>query len=230
MSKALVVLAFLGLLVFAFGLKSNQGETMTNDIAEPASPAAYPPGAKTLYVAGGCFWCIESQMEELKGVYDAVSGYAGGTVPHATYEEVCSGRTGHAEVVKIVYDPKVISADDLLSIFFTIHDPTTLNRQGPDHGTQYRSAIFYTNGEEKAEAEKVRDQVAKAKIWKDPIVTSIEPLTNWTQAEEYHQNYFVKYEHATPQQRMTMNSGYCAAIVEPHVLAFRKHFKDRLKK
>jgi peptide-methionine (S)-S-oxide reductase len=225
MSKAIVVLLLIAVVVLAFSWNPMDPQ---KEAAKPPQPI--PAGAKTLVVSGGCFWCIESQMDQLKGVYEAESGYAGGAKPGVTYEEVCSGNTGHAEAVKIVYDPKVVSADDLLRIFFTIHNPTTLNRQGPDEGTQYRSAIFYSTPEEKALAEKIRDEVAKAKIWKNPIVTSIEPLKNYTRAEEYHQNYFDKYEKASPVQRMSMNAGYCSAIIEPHVVEFRKRFADRLKK
>lgn len=196
--------------------------------SKPTEPA--PPGAQTLVVGGGCFWCTEAVYEELKGVISVESGYAGGTVPHATYEQVCSGTTGHAEVVKITFDPKVISAHDLLSIFFTVHDPTTLNRQGGDAGTQYRSVIFYTNDKEKALAKTVIDEVTKAKIWPNPIVTTIEPLKNYSKAEDYHQGYYDKYEKADDAQRASMNSGYCSLIIEPKVEKFRHKYADRLKK
>jgi peptide-methionine (S)-S-oxide reductase len=189
-----------------------------------------PADAKSLYVAGGCFWCIEAQFEDLKGVYEVESGYAGGTMKNPTYEDVCTGTTGHAEVVRIYYNPKEVSAEDLLHIFFTAHDPTTLNRQGPDVGTQYRSAIFYTTEEEKMLAEKVRSEVERERIWTNPIVTSIEPLKNYTKAEEYHQNYFEKYENATSAERARMNGGYCAAVIEPKVAKFRAKYRDKLKK
>ena len=166
--------------------------------------------------------------EQLKGVYFVESGYAGGTEKGVTYEDVCSGGTGHAEAVKIVFDPKQISADDLLRVFFTTHDPTTLNRQGPDSGTQYRSAIFVSNAAEKARAERIRAEMQK--YWKDKIVTTIEPLKNYTRAEEYHQNYYEKYEKATDAQRATMNAGYYAAIIEPKVRKFREHYLAKLKK
>ncbi len=216
----LVVIALVG--VFGFGLQQDHSKR------SPSPPT--PKGAKVITVAGGCFWCLDSQYRQLKGVIDVESGYAGGNRAGVTYEEVCSGMTGHAEAVRITYDPNKVSADDLLRIFFTIHDPTTLDRQGMDEGTQYRSAIFYSNEDEKAEAEKIRAEVAKAKIWDHPIVTTIEPLKNYTRAEDYHQDYYEKFEKATPAERLQMNGGYCRAIISPKVLHFRKMYADRLKK
>lgn len=207
------------------GSRSAQTEAMSE-----VGPQRTPSGNKTLVVAGGCFWCIEAMFEELRGVISVESGYAGGSKPNVTYEEVSSGMTGHAEVAKITFDSGVISTSDLLSIFFAAHDPTTLNRQGPDSGTQYRSAIFYSTPDEKALAERIRIAVAKERIWPNPIVTTIEPLKNYTPAEGYHQNYFGKYERAGTMERMKMNPGYCAAIIEPKVIKFRKKYADRLKK
>ncbi len=204
-----------------------QGETAAAGVAAPEET---PKDAKSLVVAGGCFWCIEVLFDELKGVYYAENGYAGGTTPNASYEQVLSGRTGHAEAIKIVYDPKQISAEDLLRYFFVLHDPTTLNRQGNDVGTQYRSAIFYANPEEKVVAETIRKEIAGQKIWPRPIVTTIEPLVNYTRAEEYHQDYYAKYEKATPAERLKMNVGYCNAIIEPKVRKFREKFAAKLKK
>ncbi len=189
-----------------------------------------PKDAKEVVVAGGCFWCIESLLEELNGVYAVESGYAGGRKAGVTYEEVCMGTTGHAEAVKVFYDPKVISAHDIITVFMTIHDPTTLNRQGPDSGTQYRSAIFYSNEDEKKLGQQVIDEITKAKIWGKPIVTTLEPLKNYTRAEEYHQNYFNKYENASDDERSGMNAGYCRVIIEPKVKKFRKEFAAKLKK
>lgn len=189
-----------------------------------------PIEAKTLVVGGGCFWCIEVIFEELKGVYDVESGYAGGDNPNVSYQDVCTGRTGHAEVIKISYDPKAISADDLLRLFFVVHDPTTLNRQGPDSGTQYRSVVFFSNEEERARAEKIKSEIAAAKLYKDPIVTTIEPLKVYVRAEEYHQDYFAKYERASPAERAKMNSGYCAAVIEPKVRKFRQKYAEKLRK
>jgi methionine-S-sulfoxide reductase len=222
--KLPIVLGLAGVLVGAFSW--SLGGTQK----EAAKIPVKPEGSEELVVGGGCFWCLESLYEDLKGVYFVESGYAGGARRGVSYEEVCSGQTGHAEVVKIVYDPKKVSPDDLLRLFFVTHDPTTLNRQGPDVGTQYRSAIFYATEAEKARAVKIRDEIARQKIWNAPIVTTIEPLKNYTRAEEYHQDYFAKYEKASPAQRMTMNAGYCNAIIAPKVAEFRHKFADRLKK
>ncbi|MBL1149394.1 MAG: peptide-methionine (S)-S-oxide reductase MsrA [Armatimonadetes bacterium] len=189
-----------------------------------------PKDAKSIIVAGGCFWCIEALFEDLKGVYYVESAYVGGSKPNVTYAEVCSGLTGHAEAVKIVFDPKAVSSEDLLRLFFVAHDPTTLNRQGPDVGTQYRSAIFYANEEEKRTAEKIKAEIDKAGIWPRPIVTTIEPVKNYTVAEDYHQDYFKKFESASESEKATMNAGYCRAIIEPKVREFSKKFADKLKK
>src|SRR5437764_9985728 len=145
---------------------------------------------QTATLAGGCFWCLEAVYDLLKGVDDVVSGYTGGAKTNPSYEQVCSGMTGHAEAVQIRFDPSVISYKDLLDVFFTVHDPTTLNRQGNDVGTQYRSAIFYQSPEQKAAAEAKITELTAAKLWKDPIVTQIEPLTAFYPAEDYHQEYF----------------------------------------
>jgi peptide-methionine (S)-S-oxide reductase len=195
-----------------------------------ATAAGGPRETQSLIVGGGCFWCIEALFEELKGVVSVESCYAGGTVPNATYQQVCSGTTGHAEAVRITFNPGEISAEDLLRLFFTAHDPTTLNQQGPDHGTQYRSVIFYATPQEKALAEKVLKEVSDSHIWPRPIVTTIEPLRNYTKAEDYHQNYFEKYEKASDQERATMNAGYCRAIIEPKVRHFREKYAAKLKK
>lgn len=223
---ATIMLTFL--LLFAVGCASVAVPAASSS-PEPAQTT--PPGkTKTLIVGGGCFWCVEAIYEDLIGVVSVENGYAGGHVANPTYEQVTSGTTGHAEVVKIVYEPDKISADDLLRIFFTTHDPTTLNRQGNDVGTQYRSAIFFANEEEKALAQRIKDEITREKLWKDPIVTTLEPLKNYTRAEDYHQNYFVRFEKASPMERMKMNSGYCQVIIEPKVRKFRKQFADRLRK
>jgi peptide-methionine (S)-S-oxide reductase len=174
---------------------------------------------ETTTLAGGCFWCLDAVYRELRGVESVVSGYAGGQVRNPTYREVCSGRTGHAEVVQITFDPDVISFEDLLRIFFTIHDPTTLNRQGHDVGTQYRSAIFYHNDDQRARAEQVIREFTDSNVWQAPIVTELVPLTNYSPAEEYHQDYFRK----NPEQQ------YCQAVVAPKVGKLRKHFYRQLR-
>ena len=195
---------------------------------EPEKPA--PAGSSTLVLAGGCFWCVEAIYEELQGVVSVESGYTGGKTANPTYEQVCSGTTGHAEAVKIVFDPKVIDRADLLRIFFTTHDPTELNRQGPDTGTQYRSAIFYSNDEEKALAKKVIAEVEAEKLYSKPIVTTLEPLGAYYAAEKYHQNYFSRFEKASDNEKMSMNAGYCSAIISPKVSKFRHKYADKLKK
>lgn len=171
-------------------------------------------------LAGGCFWCLEAVYDELKGVHSVESGYAGGQMDNPTYREVCNGNTGHAEVVQIRFDPGVISYRDLLNVFFTIHDPTTLNRQGGDIGTQYRSAIFYHDEEQKQIAEEAIKDLQAQKIWDHPIVTEVTKFDKFYVAEDYHQEYFAN----NPYQP------YCQVIVAPKVAKFRKHFLQMLKK
>ena len=170
-------------------------------------------------LAGGCFWCLEAVYKEMRGVERVVSGYAGGHVERPTYREVCEGTTGHAEVVQITFDPSAVSYRELLEVFFTIHDPTTLNRQGADVGTQYRSAVFYHSPEQRETAEQVIAEMDGAHIWDSPIVTEVSPLDRFYPAEDYHQDYFEK----NPSQP------YCRAVVAPKVSKFRKLFLDRLK-
>jgi peptide-methionine (S)-S-oxide reductase len=172
------------------------------------------------HLAGGCFWCLEAVYDELKGVVDVVSGYAGGNVANPSYEVVCSGETGHAETVQITFDPQVVSYRQLLEVFFTIHDPTSLNRQGADVGTQYRSAIFYHNPEQRAVAEALVQELEAEKLWNKPIVTELKPFTIFYPAEAYHQEYFKR----NPYQ------GYCMLVIAPKVAKFRKHYLELLKK
>ena len=169
---------------------------------------------------GGCFWCTEAIYERVEGVHSVVSGYAGGTVKNPTYKQVCDGTTGHAEVTQITYDPKVVSYDELLEIFFKTHDPTTLNRQGADIGTQYRSVIFYHNDEQKQKAEYYKSELNKSGAWDNPVVTEISPLINFYSAEDYHQDYYAN----------NPNQGYCAFVIGPKVEKFEKVFKNKLKK
>lgn len=170
-------------------------------------------------LGGGCFWCTEAVFDELKGVEHVESGYSGGTVANPTYEQVCTGTTGHAEVVQITFDPKGISFKEILQIFFTVHDPTTLNRQGADVGTQYRSVIFYHDEEQKTIAEQVIKEIQVEKIWDAPIVTELAPFEAFYIAEDYHQEYF---KH-NPYQ------GYCRVVIAPKVAKFREHYRERLK-
>jgi peptide-methionine (S)-S-oxide reductase len=178
------------------------------------------PGKEIVTLAGGCFWCLEAVYDGMKGVEAVESGYMGGRTPNPTYEDVCGGQTGHAEVVRITFDPAVVAFKDLLDVFFTIHDPTTLNYQGHDVGTQYRSAIFYHTPQQKADAEEAIARFNAAKLWKDPIVTEVTPASTFHIAEPYHQEYFER----NPYQP------YCRAVVAPKVAKFRKQFLERLKK
>lgn len=170
-------------------------------------------------IGGGCFWCIEAIYLEMKGVISVSSGYSGGKIKNPTYREVTSGMTGHAEVVQITFDPEVIAYRDILTIFFYVHDPTTLNRQGADVGTQYRSVIFYHDENQKAVAEEVMQEIQNSKVWKDPLVTELSPLTAFYVAEDYHQEYFAN----------NPNAPYCTFVVSPKVEKFRKNFQEYLK-
>jgi peptide-methionine (S)-S-oxide reductase len=168
-------------------------------------------------LGAGCFWCVEAVFQRLKGVERVVSGYAGGTVKQPTYQQVCTGDTGHAEAVQITFDPAVISFEDLLYVFWRTHDPTTLNRQGADAGTQYRSAIFYHDETQKGIAEKSKRETDASGLWPNPIVTEITPFTNFYKAEVYHQDYY----------RRNPNQPYCRAVIDPKIAKLQKEFKDR---
>jgi peptide-methionine (S)-S-oxide reductase len=171
-------------------------------------------------LAGGCFWCLEAVYREVRGVERVVSGYIGGRVPRPSYEQVCAGTTGHAEAVEITFDPQTVSYRELLEVFFTIHDPTTLNRQGADVGTQYRSAIFYHSPAQQAAAEEVMAQLTAEQVWDAPIVTELVPAPEFYAAEDYHQEYFER----------NPNQGYCRAVVAPKVAKFRSKFLAKLKR
>ncbi len=177
------------------------------------------PQHEVATLAGGCFWCLEAAFAQLKGVERVESGYSGGHVPSPSYEDVCTGTTGHAEVVQITFDPQVVPFRDLLHVFFTIHDPTTPDRQGGDVGTQYRSAIFYHTPEQKAEAEHVIAELEAEKVWDDPIVTQVTPSEKFYPAEEYHRDYY----------RRNPDQGYCRAVIAPKVAKVRKLYLDKLK-
>jgi len=178
------------------------------------------PRREIATLAGGCFWCLEAVYLELRGVLGVQSGYAGGHVPHPSYELVCTCSTGHAEVVQVTFDPDEISYRELLDVFFTIHDPTTLNRQGNDVGTQYRSAVFYHSPEQQATVEQAIAELAAEKVWDDPIVTEVVPFTEFYPAEEYHRDYF----------RLHPEQAYCRAVIAPKVAKARKAFFERLKR
>ena len=175
---------------------------------------------ETATLAGGCFWCLEAIFDDLVGVNQVDSGYSGGHSKSPTYKQVCTGETGHTEVVQIVFDPEIISFEDLLRVFFSIHNPTTLNRQGNDIGTQYRSAIYYHSPEQRAAAEQIIQEITAAAIWEDPIVTEVTQFDDFFIAEDYHQEYFAN----------NPNQPYCQAVVAPKVAKFRKNYFDRLKK
>ena len=175
---------------------------------------------ETITLAGGCYWCVEAVYENLIGVKSAISGYAGGKVANPTYEDVSTGRSGYAEVVQITYDKNVTNLDEIFKVFFTVHDPTTLNRQGADVGTQYRSAIFYKNEAQKKAAQTIIAAMKKAGIYDSPIVTTLEPLTKFYKAEDYHQNYYANNK----------SQPYCQMVIQPKMEKFEKLFKSRLKK
>ncbi len=183
------------------------------------SPGSQSVTTMLATLGGGCFWCLEAVFEQLRGVAKVESGYAGGSTNNPSYQQVCTGSTGHAEVVQVTFDPTAISYREILEVFFALHDPTTLNRQGHDVGTQYRSAIFYHSPEQKRVAEEVLAEFNKAGFWDRPTVTEVVPLTTFFRAEDYHQGYF----------RNNPSQGYCQAVVSPKVAKLRKHFAAKLK-
>jgi peptide-methionine (S)-S-oxide reductase len=185
--------------------------------ADPV-PAAPGDSIETVTLAGGCFWCLEAIFLQARGVRSVESGYCGGSDPTPSYQDVCTGTTGHAEAVQVAFDPKILSLHDIFSIFFTVHDPTTLNRQGADIGSQYRSAIFYRDEAQKTVAESVMKEIGDAKIWGRPIVTQIVPFVAFYKAEAYHERYYER----NPEQ------GYCRVVIEPKVRKFREKFRDKL--
>ena len=203
--------------IWGYGCKESTSKNIESEMNEMDSTQNLSLEKATF--GGGCFWCTEAIYERVKGVHKVVSGYAGGSVKNPTYKQVCDGTTGHAEVIQISYDPKVISYDEMLEIFFKTHDPTTLNRQGADVGTQYRSAVFYHNDEQKKKAEYYKTELDKSGAWDNPIVTEISPLNNYYPAEDYHQDY---YENNS-------NQGYCSFVIGPKVEKFEKVFKKKLK-
>jgi len=183
-------------------------------------PSQLQNSNETATLAGGCFWCLEAVYDQLNGVQEVVSGYSGGNVKQPSYEAVCAGITGHAEAVQLIYDPRQISYREILQVFFTIHDPTTLNRQGADVGTQYRSAIFYHDAAQKQVAEQVIWEIKSARLWEDPIVTEVSPYTGFYSAEEYHQQYYGRNQYQP----------YCQVVIAPKVAKFRKEYFEKLRK
>lgn len=228
LAKTMTLKAGLGLVVMALGGLFSCAQQSPSAEKQPTkkqqitmSTTSFSGKTDTATLANGCFWCTEAIFEQLDGVISAVSGYTGGEGENPTYKEVCTGETGHAEALQIVYDPSKISFDELLEVFWETHDPTTLNRQGNDVGTQYRSGVFYHNEEQREKAEKYKAELDKSGAFDKPIVTEITPFKNFYPAEDYHQQYFENNENANP---------YCKIVIRPKVDKFRKVFKDKLKK
>ncbi len=224
--KNMLKLSMTSFVIGLFSLISCAQKKTKDKMSTPSqtASASHSPSTEvtdTATFANGCFWCTEAIFEQLDGVISATSGYTGGQTKNPTYKEVCTGETGHAECLQIVYDPAKISFDELLEVFWETHDPTTLNRQGGDVGTQYRSGIFYHNEEQKQKAEKYKTDLDKSGAFDNPIVTEITPFTVFYTAENYHQEYFENNENNNP---------YCKVVIRPKVDKFRKVFKDKLKK
>ena len=203
MKKIIIALVFIT--TGAFAQKSDLKTGLNRDI---------------ITLGGGCYWCVEAVYEQLDGVTSVVSGFSGGTTANPTYEEVSSGKTGFAEAVQITFDKSKTNLDEIFKVFFTVHDPTTLNRQGEDEGTQYRSVVFYKNEAQKLAAQTIISELKKGKVYDSPIVTTLEPFTKFYEAEKYHQNYFEKNK----------DQPYCQMVIQPKLDKFEKIFKDRLKK
>jgi len=216
----LSVISFVGLYSCAQKNNSNKIKKETTNMTSSNSSGSTPLTLDTATFGTGCFWCTEAVFQELEGVVAVTSGYSGGHVKNPTYEEVCSKTTGHAECLNIVYDSSRISFDELLEVFWQVHDPTTLNRQGADVGTQYRSVIFYHNEEQKAKAEKYKAELDKSGAWDNPIVTTLEKFDVFYPAEAYHQNYY----------NNNSSQGYCQFVIRPKLEKFEKVFKNKLKK
>jgi len=210
----LTILSFL-LLAIAGNMQKKVINNHTQDMINFESN----PGLQLATFASGCFWCTEAIFQNVDGVEKVVSGYMGGTVKNPTYKDVCTGRTGHAEVIQLTYDPKKVTYDELLEIFWKTHDPTTLNRQGADVGTQYRSAVFYHNGDQKQLAEMYKKKLTEAEVFDQAIVTEITPASVFYKAEDYHQNYY----------NLNGDAPYCSMVIQPKVEKFKKVFKEKLK-
>jgi peptide-methionine (S)-S-oxide reductase len=208
--------------VFFFECRGSSAEKnqKTNTTNQPTMDNINLANADTVTLGGGCFWCIEAVLLNLEGVHTVTSGYSGGKTKNPTYREVCSGTTGHAEVVQVVYDAKKLSFAEILEVFFTVHDPTTLNRQGNDAGTQYRSVIFYNSPEQKQMAQTIIADLNKSGAYESPIVTEVAELTVYYKAEDYHQNYF----------NNNSEQGYCQYVIQPKLDKFKKVFADKMKK
>lgn len=216
--KSFWMIALTGLVTFYSCAQINTQEKMTNTSNQTKS---YSGKTDTATLGTGCFWCTEAIFDQLEGVHEVTSGYAGGNNGKPTYEQVSSGKSGYAECVQIIYDPGVISFDELLEVFWQTHDPTTLNRQGADVGPQYRSVIFYHNEEQRKKSAEYKSELDKSGAFKDPIVTSLEPYTRFYAAEDYHQEYYANNKDKNP---------YCNIVIRPKLEKFKKVFQDKLKK
>ena len=216
--KSVLTMTYLISLIFLFSNCSFTSKTEPKITNKQIINKQMSEKTDTAIFGAGCFWCVEAIFQRLKGVESIESGYTGGTVENPTYKQVCTGETGHAEVTKIIFNPDVISFNDLLEVFWTTHDPTTLNQQGADIGTQYRSAVFYLNDEQKMQAEKSKSEIA-TQIWDGTIVTEITPLKKYYKAEDYHQNYF----------NQNSDQSYCRFVINPKLEKFRKKFRDKVK-
>lgn len=216
--KSVLTMTYLISLIFLFSNCSFTSKTEPKITNKQIINKQMSEKTDTAIFGAGCFWCVEAIFQRLNGVESIESGYTGGTVENPTYKQVCTGETGHAEVTKIIFNPDVISYNDLLEVFWTTHDPTTLNQQGADIGTQYRSAVFYLNDEQKMQAEKSKSEIA-TQIWDGSIVTEITPLKKYYKAEDYHQNYF----------NQNSDQSYCRFVINPKLEKFRKKFRDKIK-
>lgn len=216
--KSVLTMTYLISLIFLFSNCSFTSKTEPKITNKQIINKQMSEKTDTAIFGAGCFWCVEAIFQRLKGVESIESGYTGGTVENPTYKQVCTGETGHAEVTKIMFNPDVISFNELLEVFWTTHDPTTLNQQGADIGTQYRSAVFYLNEEQKMQSEKSKSEIA-TQIWDGTIVTEITPLKKYYKAEDYHQNYF----------NQNSDQSYCRFVINPKLEKFRKKFKDKIK-
>ena len=216
--KSVLTMTYLISLIFLFSNCSFTSKTEPKITNKQIINKQMSEKTDTAIFGAGCFWCVEAIFQRLKGVESIESGYTGGTVENPTYKQVCTGETGHAEVTKIMFNPDVISFNELLEVFWTTHDPTTLNQQGADIGTQYRSAVFYLNEEQKMQSEKSKSEIA-TQIWDGTIVTEITPLKKYYKAEDYHQNYF----------NQNSDQSYCRFVINPKLEKFRKKFRDKIK-
>lgn len=219
-----LLLLLVGLTVSCVGRNSTPsaaGNTSKSDIGSMEKNGSLTsPNKAIATLGGGCFWCVEAVFNELQGVEKVISGYSGGAIENPTYRQICSGNSGHVEVVQVIFEPNVISYEDILTVFFHVHDPTTLNRQGNDVGEQYKSVIFYQDEAQKASAEKVIQASGASGLWKNPIVTEVTKLKRFYPAEDYHQSYY----------KENPNQGYCVFVISPKMKKFREQFKDKLKK